>query len=181
MTPTHSPGDDVRLAMTKWGGRPHWTMRGRYLGADAAGDWVAFPAGTRMERPGRVVTSPNDQVGLVPAAGHALGSAWLATFHAPGGEVWTYVDMTGVPIWDGATIRAVDLDLDVVEALDHTVYVDDEDEFATHRVAYDYPAEVVTLATRTRDAVHDALRRGLPPFDGSAASWFDVLPRVVGR
>ena len=181
MNPALAPGDDVRLAMTKWSDRPHWTMSARFLGTDAHGDWVAFPAGTRMTRPGRAFTSPNDQVGLVPAAGHALGPAWLATFHAPGGDVWTYVDMTSPPVWDGATIRAVDLDLDVVEALDHTVYVDDEDEFAAHRAEYDYPAEVVALALATRDAVHDALRRGLPPFDGSAGPWFDVLHRVLRR
>jgi hypothetical protein len=181
MTPDLSPGDGVRLAMTKWGGRRHWRMRGRYLGTDAAGDWVAFPAGTRMARPGRVVTSPNDQVGLVPAGRHPLGPAWLATFHGPGGDVWTYVDMTTAPVWDGATIRAVDLDLDVVETLDHVVFVDDEDEFAAHRVAFDYPAEVVGLATATRDSVHTALRRRLPPFDGSAAPWFDVLHRVTRR
>lgn len=181
MTPPLSPGDDVRLAMTKWSDRPHWTMSGRYLGTDAAGDWVAFPAGTAMSRPGRAITSPNDQVALVPSAGHALGPAWLATFHAPGGEVWTYVDMTSIPLWDGTTIRAIDLDLDVVEALDHTVYVDDEDEFAVHRQKYAYPAETVALAQTTRDAVHEALRRRRPPFDGSAAPWFAVLPQVLGR
>ena len=181
MNPALSPGDGVRLAMTKWSDRPHWTMSGRYLGTDAQGDWVTFPAGTAMTRPGRAITSPNDQVALVPAAGHALGPAWLATFHAPGGEVWTYVDMTSVPVWDGATIRAVDLDLDVVEALDHTVYVDDEDEFAAHRVEFAYPADLVTLALGTRDAVHEAVRRRRPPFDGSAATWFDVLARVTRR
>ena len=50
-----------------------------------------------MTRPGMEVTTPNDQVGLVPAAGNAVGRAWLATFHAPGGNVWTYVDMTSRP------------------------------------------------------------------------------------
>lgn len=54
--------------------------------------------------------------------------------------MWTYVDMTSRPAWDGPTVRAVDLDLDVIEALDRTVFVDDEDEFEEHRVAYGYPA-----------------------------------------
>ena len=175
-----SPGDAVRLVMTKWGDHPHWEMDAVYLGQDAAGDWLGFPRGTFMSRPGLEHTTPNEQVGLVPAAGNAVGQAWLATFHGPGGGVWTYVDMTTVPAWDGSTVRAVDLDLDVVEALDRTVYVDDQDEFDEHRVELDYPRDVVDLAMVTRDLVLTAVRDRLPPFDGSAAPWFDVL-RAVAR
>jgi uncharacterized protein len=174
-----SPGDAVRLEMTKWGGRPHWSMAAHYLGSDAAGDWIGLPAATRMSRPGREIRSPNEQIGLVPTPGSIGDGAWLATFHGPGGEVWTYVDMTDRPTWDGRIIRAVDLDLDVIETLDHTVFVDDEDEFAEHRVAFGYPEEIVALAVSSRDVVLDALRRRLPPFDGSAAPWFDRLHRMV--
>ena len=175
-----SRGDAIRLEMTKWGDRPHWEMDGVYLGQDAAGDWIAFPNGTHMSRPGLSVTTENDQVGLVPAAGTAVGQAWLATFHGPGGIVWTYVDMTTVPVWDGRTVRAVDLDLDVIEALDRSVYVDDEDEFDEHRVELGYPLDVVDLAMVTRDLVLTAVRDKIPPFDGSAEPWFEVL-RAVAR
>jgi hypothetical protein len=164
--------------MTKWGDLPHWTMDAVYLGSDAAGDWIGFRVGTVMSRPGVSVTTTNEQVGLVPAAGTAVGQAWLATFHGPGGIVWTYVDMTTVPEWDGHTVRAVDLDLDVVEGLDGIVFVDDQDEFDEHRVAYAYPPEVVDLATATRDLVLLAVQQKLPPFDGSATPWFDVLRAV---
>jgi len=173
------PGRPVRLEMTKWGGRPHWAMAAVYLGADAAGDWIGFTLGTVMSRPGMTVTTKNDQVGLVPSAGTAVGRAWLATFHGPGGSMWTYVDMTTVPEWHGSTIRAVDLDLDVVEGLDRVVYVDDEDEFEEHRVEYGYPDEVVELALATRDVVLTGVREKHPPFDGSAAAWLDVLRTVV--
>jgi hypothetical protein len=161
--------------MTKWGDRPHWEMDALYLGADHAGDWIAFPVGTVMSRPGVSVTTTNEQVGLVPSAGTAVGRAWLATFHGPGGNVWTYVDMTTVPSWHGHTVRAVDLDLDVVEGLDRVVYVDDQDEFDEHRVELGYPREVVDLAMATRDLVLTAVRDKHPPFDGSAQPWFDVL------
>jgi len=165
--------------MTKWGGQPHWEMEAIYLGADDAGDWIGFPAGTGMSRPGMEITTTNDQVGLVPSAGTAVGWAWLATFHGPGGNVWTYVDMTTVPQWQGSTVRAVDLDLDVVEGLDRVVYVDDEDEFEEHRVELGYPDEIVDLATATRDVVLIAVRDKHPPFDGSAAPWLDVLRTVI--
>ncbi len=174
-----SPGDVVRLELTKWGDRPHWEMDAVYLGADAAGDWIGFPVGTVMARPGMSITTENEQVGLVPAAGTAVGRAWLATFHGPGGIVWTYVDMTTVPTWSGHTIRAVDLDLDIVEGLDREVFVDDQDEFDENRVAYSYPREVVDLAMATRDIVLTAVRDKHPPFNGSATPWFDVLREVT--
>jgi hypothetical protein len=165
--------------MTKWGDHPHWQMDALYLGRDDAGDWLGFPVGTHMSRPGVELTTTNDQVGLVPAA-TAIGQAWLATFHGPGGSVWTYVDMTTVPVWHGRTVRAVDLDLDVVEGLDRVVYVDDQDEFDEHRVELGYPREIVDLAMATRDLVLTAVRGGLPPFDGRAARWLDALPGVLG-
>src|SRR3954452_3331405 len=129
--------------MTKWGDQPHWQMDATYLGSDEAGDWIGFPRGTRMSRPGVSLTTSNDQVGLVPAEATAVGQAWLATFHGPGGSVWTYVDMTTVPVWDDHTVRAVALDLDVIEALDRTVFVDDQDEFDEHRVSLGYPDDIV--------------------------------------
>lgn len=161
--------------MTKWGGRPHWEFDALYLGSDEHGDWLGFPTGSHMSRPGMDFTTTNDQVGLVPAAGLPMGNAWLATFHGPGGVVWTYVDMTSVPVWDGSTVRAVDLDLDVIEALDRSVYVDDQDEFDQHRVELGYPREIVELALSTRDLVRTAMTAGRAPFDGSSAAWLAVL------
>jgi hypothetical protein len=165
--------------MTKWGDRPHWEMDAVYLGADPAGEWIGFGVGTVMARPGVSITTTNEQVGLVPAAGTAVGRAWLATFHGPGGNVWTYVDMTTVPEWDGRTLRTVDLDLDVIEGLDRVVFVDDQDEFDEHQVEFAYPPDVVDLAIATRDVVLTAVQAKLPPFDGSATPWFDVLHAVT--
>jgi hypothetical protein len=159
--------------MTKWGGRPHWEMDAVYLGADAHGDWIGFPTGTFMSRPGFEFTTENHQVGLVPQEG------WLATFHGPGGKVRTYVDMTTVPVWDGSVVRAVDLDLDVIERLDGTVFVDDEDEFEEHQARYSYPPEIVALASSTKDTVLAAVSGRLPPFDGAAARWHEVLLDVL--
>ena len=168
-----SRGDDVGLRMTKWGDRPHWAMDAVYLGADGHGDWIGFPAGTPMARPGVELVSRNHQVGLVPPAG------WLATFHGPGGPVRTYVDLTTVPVWDGPVVRAVDLDLDVIERLDGSVLVDDRDEFDEHRVLLGYPPEVVDLATTTCDWVHTAVRSRRAPFDGRCARWLEVLLDVL--
>ena len=171
--------------MSKWGDRPHWQFRGRYLGRDRHGDWIGFPAGTTFARPGARFEAGNDQVALVPARvdGHRPG--WLATFHGPGGflpvsgvrvPIDLYVDMTTPATWHGDVLRAVDLDLDVVRGRSGRVWVDDEDEFAAHRKAYGYPPAVVDLALAACAAVSSAVRDGEPPFDGSAhLDWLDLV------
>ena len=168
-------GDPVRIEMEKWGARPHWHIPGRWLGRDEHGDWIGIPAGTRMVRPGADVLSGFDQVGLVPAAGSAELRSFLATFHRDPGPTWIYVDMTTPPVWDGAVVRAVDLDLDVVRLRDGSSYVDDEDEFAEHTVELGYPPEIVALAEASRDRVHVAMQAQAPPFDGSHERWLAAM------
>jgi hypothetical protein len=168
-------GDPVRIEMTKWGERPHWHIPGRWLGSDEHGDWIGIPAGTRMVRPGRDVLSEFDQVGLVPGDADEIGRAFLATWHRAPSHVWVYVDMTTPPVWDGDTIRAVDLDLDVVCGRDGDVVVDDEDEFAEHQVSLGYPRDVVVLAEASRDRVYAAILDEDPPYDGTHERWLGCL------
>lgn len=170
-----APGDPVRLVLTKWRDRPHWQFPGVLLGHDRHGDWVGFPAGTRMSRPGAAYVAPVDQVVLVPGPGPDADRGWLATFHATGGPVHTYVDLTTPPSWEGSVLHAVDLDLDVVRGPTGRVWVDDEDEFARHRVELDYPAELVTLATTGCTRLHAAVRDRAAPFDGVADDWLAVV------
>ncbi|QCW51495.2 DUF402 domain-containing protein [Nocardioides dongxiaopingii] len=171
--PLH-PGDAVRVEMTKWVDRPHWAFDAQHLGSDAHGDWIGIPAGTTMARPGATFVSSTDQVVLVPP-----DAGWVATFHAPGYRVTTYVDITTVPRWDGAVLRAVDLDLDVVRTAEGVTFVDDEDEFAEHQLTHAYPAEVVTAAEESCAWVLAQVRREHPPFDGACADrWLD---RLAGR
>ncbi len=56
-------------------------------------------------------------------------------------------------------LRAVDLDLDVVRGNTGRVWVDDEDEFAEHRVAFDYPEDVVTSAVASAERRHSSAVR----------------------
>ena len=174
-------GDAVRIEMEKWGGRRHWHIPGRWLGCDEHGDWIGIPAGSLMVRPGRETVSAFDQVGLVPGPGDDDSRSFLATFHVPAADTWTYVDMTTPPVWDGAVVRAVDLDLDVVRPRDGSVYVDDEDEFAEHTVTLGYPPEIVSLAEASRDRVYAAILAGQPPFDGSHQHWQLALDGLTAR
>jgi hypothetical protein len=168
--------------MTKWGGRPHWEYDAVLLGRDRHGWWIGVRAGTRMARPGATYEAPTDQVVLVPDAdgeGPPPGGAgWVATFHAAGGPVRVYVDITTPPAWSGdrgLVVGAVDLDLDVIRGNAGRVWVDDEDEFAEHRVRFGYPDDVVAAALASCAAVQTAVATGAAPYDGTADHWLAVL------
>ena len=173
MTPT--PLAPVRVVMSKWGDRPHWEFDAVFLGSDEHGDWCGIPAGTHMSRPGAQYVAPVHQVSLSPAQDSPAGRWWLATFHddrghySPGlgATVQTYVDMTTPPAWDGTVLRAVDLDLDVVRGISGRVWVDDEDEFAQHRVEFGYPEDAVTQAMASCDRVRASMLEHLAPYDGT--------------
>lgn len=167
----------MRVTMQKWGARPHWEFDALDLGADDHGDWLGVPSGTRFTRPGAEYVSPTDQVVLVPA------DAWVATFHAPGGPVGLYVDITTPAVWHPGPrgtrrLIAIDLDLDVVRGTTGRVWIDDEDEFADHRVSLGYPDEIAALALDACERVSDLVARSAAPFDtATALPWFDRLPR----
>ena len=171
-----SPGAAVRCVLSKWGGRPHWEFDAVFLGSDEHGDWLGIDAGTVMVRPGAEYVAPVPQVGLSPAPGPDSDRGSLATIHARGGQVQVYVDMTTPPAWRGPTLTAVDLDLDVVRGNSGRVWVDDEDEFAEHRVRFGYPDHVVGLAMSSCDRVRAAMLAGAAPYDGGThLKWLDRL------
>jgi hypothetical protein len=178
---TLTSGAAVRVMMSKWGDRPHWEFEARYLGSDAHGDWCGVPGGTLFRRPGVEWEAPVDQVMCVPAA-HSPERWWLATFHATGGPVEVYVDMTTPPAWDGSTLHAVDLDLDVVRGNTGRVWVDDEDEFAQHRVAFAYPDDVVRQAVASSERVRSEVAGRAAPFDGPThRGWLDRFGSAADR
>jgi uncharacterized protein len=175
-------GDSARVVMTKWGDRPHWEFDCHYLGSDDHGDWLGIAAGTRMSRPGASYVAETNQLGLVPAPGAEVGRGWLATFHDVGGPLRVYVDITTPPVWDGPVVRAVDLDLDVICGPTGRIWIDDEDEFADHRVRFGYPDEVARAAVASCDSVHARLLAEQAPYDGATASaWLTRLGDVLSR
>ena len=162
----------VRVAFGKWDGRRHWEYDAVRLGADRHGTWLGAPAGTPLARPGAAMTTGYDHIALVPHA------AFVASFYepVPAAPLSIYVDITTPPRWDGPVLRSIDLDLDVVRDRRGRVFVDDEDEFAEHRVRFGYPDDVAQLALRTCADVLRAVEAGEPPFDGPTADhWLAVL------
>ncbi|MGZ4495574.1 MAG: DUF402 domain-containing protein [Nocardioides sp.] len=130
-----------------------------------------------MRRPGADFETDWSQVSLVPDA-----AGFVASFYARDGSApcEVYVDITSHTTWTEGAVVAIDLDLDVVRGWTGRVWVDDEDEFADHRVRFGYPDEVVTLATRSCEEVLAAVSAGLPPYDGATAShWLARLDALM--
>ena len=176
--PARVPRQRVRVVTHKWPDRPHWQHDALLLGTDQHGTWLGAPVGTPVRRPGAGYVSDQPTLTLVPRHG-----SFLATFYERGGTVpcEVYVDVTSPPRLDAAdgTVTAVDLDLDVVRGRSGRVWVDDDDEFAARRVRDAYPADLVRRATSTCEEVRLALTGRCPPYDGTAAAWFQVLAAVV--
>jgi hypothetical protein len=60
------------------------------------------------------------------------------------------------------------------------IWVDDEDEFLEHQVAYGYPAEVIEAARASCDRVFAAVAAGAAPYDGTHRRWLEELTRISG-
>ena len=166
------PGSRVSVRVTKWGNRPHWSYEGVYLGEDEHGDWIGFPAGTHYHRPGRSFDADFTCVSLVPRHDAAHFAAFFDDSH----PLALYIDMTTPAEWDGEVLRMVDLDLDVIEPRDERgIFLDDQDEFEEHQLAYGYPPEIISLAEDSAERVLAAVAAGDPPYDGTAARWLAEL------
>ena len=169
----------VRVECRKWPDAPHWEFDALRLGHDAHGTWLGIPRGTLLASPGRAFNAAADHVTLVPR-----DAWWLATFYGEDRErpFNTYVDIATPAVWhDPALVRAVDLDLDVVEGTTGRVWVDDEDEFAAHRVSLGYPDDVVEAALESSQAVLAAVQQHQAPYDGSHREWLARLRASLRR
>jgi len=164
----------VRVECRKWPDSPHWEFDSVLLGTDAHGTWVGIAKGTLLASPVRAFHATADHVTLVPH-----DAWWLGTFYGedPARPFDTYVDITTPAVWHGESlVRAVDLDLDVIRGTTGRIWVDDEDEFAAHRVSLDYPDEVVEQAVASCQDIAAMMKQSVAPFDG--ATHRDWLARL---
>ncbi|MCB5280517.1 DUF402 domain-containing protein [Arthrobacter sp. AL08] len=168
------PGDLVVSRNRKWNGKAHWVVPGTYLGEDVHGWWIFQGTNEFCSRPGAAFYTESDAVLLVPRSGE-----YVATFYAAGhpAGVRVYVDLATDHGWrtirPGVTeFHLIDMDLDVIRTAERGVYVDDEDEFAEHRVEMDYPEDVAARISAASDQLYQAVKAEQPPFDGTDREWF---------
>jgi predicted RNA-binding protein associated with RNAse of E/G family len=163
----------LRVETRKWPDEPHWEFDAFRLGADAHGIWVGVPEGTLLSKPTRAFHATADHVVLIPH-----DAWWLGTFY--GSDLTrpfdVYVDITTPAQWISEDlVKAVDLDLDVARRPGEEAFLDDEDEFALHRVTLNYPPEVIQNAERSAVEIMAAVQSMTPPFDGLHLEWLARL------
>lgn len=139
-----------------------------YLGHDQWGEWFGQPVGWRSIRPGREVITSAPNVTLMPASGE-----FALTVNAPPVRTRVYIDLGWDVRWsttDPGSAEGIDMDLDVVKALDERgIWIDDRDEWDEHRVRYGYPPDVVARLEELAEDLEATVRAGLPPFDDATA------------
>ncbi|MFB7209398.1 DUF402 domain-containing protein [Streptomyces sp. NPDC056255] len=144
------------------------------LGEDEHGVWLGTARGVPVRSAAGGRMSRFAYVTLIPR-----GEWWTATFCVdPGPEI--YCDVCTAPEWspNGAVLRMVDLDLDVVRLRGSEAHVEDEDEFAGHRIGYGYPAGLISKARQTCEWLMEACRRegnGVEPFASAYRYWLGLL------
>lgn len=70
---------------------------------------------------------------------------------------------------EGEQLTFIDLDLDLIVHPDYTFFVDDEDEFEEHQLAWAYPPEVIAMVRDGLAELIQLVESRAFPFDGSAA------------
>jgi hypothetical protein len=168
------PGQLVVARNRKWNGKAHWVVPGRYLGEDRHGWWIFQGTNEFCSRPGAAFYTASDAVLLVPRSGD-----WVATFYddAHPNGVRVYIDLAVAHEWTDirpavTEFHVIDMDLDVIRMAGRGVFIDDQDEFAEHRIAMNYPDRLVDDIQAAADELYQAVKAQHAPFDGTDVEWF---------
>lgn len=158
----------------KWDGAPHWEHECVYLGSDEWGDWFGQPAGWRSHRPGHELVASGPNVTMLPPSGDFV----VTVNQVPPAKYRIYIDIAWDAKWEGDEPTGVDMDLDVVRAVDgRGLWIDDRDEWDEHRVAYGYPLEIVERLEALAIDLERRVAVSETPFDDATAdAW---LARLV--
>jgi protein associated with RNAse G/E len=154
------PGTRLSFRWRKWDGGVHWVHDCIYLGSDQWGDWFGQHPGQGSSRPGRTFTATHPNVTLLPPSGD-----YAYTHNAPPHRTRVYIDIAWDVRWRDGEPTGIDMDLDVVDREDGGVYIDDRDEWDEHRIAYGYPAEVVTELDALAYELERQVAAHTAPFD----------------
>ncbi|MYS38983.1 DUF402 domain-containing protein [Streptomyces sp. SID4920] len=154
----------------KFDGSLHWHHSMVWLGEDEFGVWLGAPIGTVYSKgeKAEVYATRERRVMLFPR-----DAWWTALFQAAPAHLDVYCDVATPSGWPHTgEVTMIDLDLDVCRRRrDGSVFVDDEDEFASHQKRYGYPYDVVTRAQGAAEWLSAALRSGAEPFGSRYRMW----------
>ena len=171
-----APGTVLQFRWRKWDGGPHWVNDCVYLGSDQWGDWLGQPTGWRNVRPGREFPAETPAVMLVPPSGD-----FVLTVNAESHRVRIYIDIAWDVRWQNGEPSGIDMDLDVVKAVDgRGLFIDDRDEWEEHRVAYGYPLDLVERLEALALDLERRVGAGEAPFDDATpGGWLERLAALA--
>jgi uncharacterized protein len=173
--PRPAPGTRLLFRWRKWDGGPHWVHECIYLGRDRWGDWFGQLPEWDSARPGRIVVPQHPNVTLVPPSGD-----FAYTHNAAPHDTRVYIDIAWDVRFEGGEPTGIDMDLDVVDREGLGVYIDDQDEWEEHRVAYGYPLDIVERLEALAVDLEKRVRAGEAPFDdATAAGWLARLSALT--
>lgn len=152
----------------------HWRLDTAFVGRDEHGAWLASPVGTVAQKGDAEPKSVRNRgVHLVPDA-----AWWVFSFHPTSDKATHFLDISTPATFEEDRVTMIDLDLDVVRFSDGRVILEDEDEFAEHQVALDYPVAWVEAASAAAEWGLDAIARDIEPFSLVAQRWWDAAGRL---
>ena len=169
--PNGPPAGHIRVVYRKWWGALHWHFDTVDLGRDSHGRWLGVPVGTAMRRGLEQPRRSGGFVLLVPE-----DAWWTLAYNGPARHpMELYVDITTPAIWKEATVKVIDLDLDIARTAAGEVNLLDEDEFTDHAIEHGYPAGLVERARAVAAQLFLAVQEHAAPFDGTAEQWLREL------
>ena len=164
----------VRIRFSKWDGSAHWAFDMERIGEDEHGIWLWAPAGTALHRGSDKTIQAERGFVKVIAPNRWWTAVWNVGPLKGDRSIEIYVDVITPAVWDGNTVRMVDLDLDVIRRSGGMVEVDDEDEFEEHRVLYGYPDHVIDKARTEAARLAIAVELRTEPFGSVGERWLEV-------
>jgi len=83
-----------------------------------------------------------------------------------------YVNVATPATWDGVSVTAIDMDLDLLKWPGKPdIVLDDEDEFREHSKLYGYPEDLVAICETEVETLRDLIARGEGVFAERGFEW----------
>lgn len=155
-------GRRIHVVSTKYDGSPHWEFDSFYVIEEGPLLVTTNFAGQELGNWKGSWTTPWD------TRNHFWADRWFNVMRCElpqgGGLDHWYCNVTTPALFDGETIRYVDLDLDVSVRPNGEVEVLDEDEFLDNSQRMGYAPDVIENARRAVDELVALARTGRFPF-----------------
>ena len=158
-------GRPIRVVSSKYDGSPHWEFDAYFVLERGPLIIATNFAGQELQTWDGPWTTPYD------TRNHFWTDRWYNVMRCErprgGGLEYWYCNVTTPAVYDGETLRYVDLDLDVVVRPDGSVELLDEDEFTENSARMGYPEDVVRAAQAAADELMRLAAQRVFPFNGA--------------